>query len=128
MKGLRTKNKILLVLIVVTVVAVATMHLCVAGTLSLSTTRGQEVTAPTLTEDSVYSVTGRVVWVSPANDTVTFEDSIGDRWEFKGVGIWKPNDCVSATMNTMGTPSVYDDEVINVTYNAWVLERPVYAQ
>ena len=128
MKELRTKNKILLVLIVVTVIAVTTMHLCVAGIPSPSTTHGQQATPPTLTEDSVYSVTGRVVWVSPANDTVTFEDSIGDRWEFKGVGIWKPNDCVSATMNTMGTPSVYDDEVVNVTYNAWMLERPAYAQ
>ena len=106
------------VIILIAILA-ATMLASMADTHTAQMAHTQEQTM--LKADNVYAITGRVVTISYAQDTVTFEDSNGHLWEFYGVEDWELYDCVSAVMNSMGTAIIYDDEVVNVTYNAWVM-------
>jgi len=65
-----------------------------------------------------------VVWaIDRESDTVLCEDAMGFRWEFNGVEDWQPGDCVSLIMDSRGTDSILDDEIVSARYSAWDLGR-----
>lgn len=63
-----------------------------------------------------YPLTGIVVNVSRANDTVTIEDSNGNYWQFTGAEDWEENDFCSCIMNDNGTKEIKDDKIVKVRY------------
>ena len=67
-----------------------------------------------------YPRTTVVVSVDRENDTVTCEDGNGTIWVFKGAEDWMVGDCASLLMDTMGTPRIYDDEIVTARYNGQV--------
>lgn len=76
-----------------------------------------------LTNGWYYALTTCVVEVDRDNDIVTCEDSNGNLWEFYGCEDWQEGDCASLLMNSKGTTSIKDDEIIGARYNSWELEK-----
>ena len=74
------------------------------------------------TED-YYAMTAEVVNVSEARDIVTVEDYNGNLWEFYGAEDWHEKDCASLLMDSKGTDTIKDDEIIKVTFSAWDLKK-----
>lgn len=77
----------------------------------------------------VYSNTMEVIdVVNLGDDTqlIELEDYNGNVWEYETDSTdLLVDDCVSVTMDNMGTDIIYDDEIIGLRYNAWILNRAV---
>lgn len=76
----------------------------------------------------LYANTMRVTNVMELEDNRTylleFEDGNGNIWEYESDdGDWFIGDCASVIMDNMNTSIIYDDEIIDVFYSAWYLER-----
>ena len=50
------------------------------------------------------------------NDVVTVKDTNGNLWAFNGADGRMAGDKVVCIMDTMKTASIYDDEIVNVTF------------
>lgn len=50
------------------------------------------------------------------NDVVTVKDSNGNLWAFNGADGRTVGDKIVCIMDTMKTASIYDDEIVNVTF------------
>ena len=59
-----------------------------------------------------YALTTQVVQVDYENDVVVCQDFNGNLWEFEGTEDWMYGDIASLVMNDMGTPEIYDDEIV----------------
>ena len=59
-----------------------------------------------------YALTTQVVQVDYENDVVVCQDFNGNLWEFSGCEDWMYGDIASLVMNDMGTPEIYDDEIV----------------
>ncbi len=66
-------------------------------------------------EEKYYPETGKVISVS--GDVVTVETCTGNLFEFYGSEDWMIGDCVSMILNSCGTPTVEDDEILKVKYS-----------
>lgn len=66
-----------------------------------------------------YANTAVVTEIDYANNLVTVEDSAGNTWQFTETEDWEFADTCSMLMDSKGTPSVSDDEIIQVTYCAF---------
>lgn len=75
------------------------------------------------TAKNYYAMTAEVVNVSEERDTVTVEDYNGNLWEFYGAEDWHEKDCASLLMNSKGTDTIKDDEIIKATFSAWDLKK-----
>ena len=71
---------------------------------------------------SVYPKTFKVYDLDYINDIVTLETFNGDLFDFYGCEDWCIGDCASAIMDDMGTPEIFDDEIVMVYYSAWDIE------
>lgn len=68
-----------------------------------------------------YALTTVVEKVDRKKDTVTCIDFNGNRWEFYGAGDWLKDDIASLLMYNNDTPeSIYDDVIVNVSYDGWM--------
>ena len=65
--------------------------------------------------EKYYPETGKVISVS--GDVVTVETCTGNLFEFYGSEDWMIGDCVSMILNSCGTPTVEDDEILKVKYS-----------
>lgn len=63
-----------------------------------------------------YPLTALVVETDEAADTVSVEDYAGNLWSFEGAEDWFVGDFASLLMNDMGTPLIFDDEIVSVRY------------
>lgn len=63
-----------------------------------------------------YVLRAQVVGVDNEADIVACVDTIGNVWEFYGAENWSEGDCAILTMDTNGTNTIYDDEIINVVF------------
>ena len=70
-------------------------------------------------EESTYALTTQVVQVDYENNVVVCQDFNGNLWEFEGTEDWMYGDIASFVMNDMGTPSIYDDEIISARYSGY---------
>ena len=70
-----------------------------------------------------YALATTVNAIDRDTDVVTCEDYTGNLWEFYGVEDWQVGDNANLLMDTMGTESIYDDEVCGATYGGWVLDK-----
>ena len=50
------------------------------------------------------------------NDVVTVKDTNGNLWAFNGADGRAVGDKVVCIMDTMKTASIFDDEIVNVTF------------
>lgn len=66
-------------------------------------------------KEKYYPETGKVISVS--GDVVTVETCTGNLFEFYGSEDWMIGDCVSMILNSCGTPTVEDDEILKVKYS-----------
>lgn len=71
--------------------------------------------------DRYYAKTTVVQTIDRENDTVVVKDSNGNTWTFTGVEDWEVNDVCSCLMDTKGTPSIYDDEIVSTQYDGVML-------
>lgn len=72
------------------------------------------------TTHQLYPMTTVVVEVDRASDIVTCRDFNGNLWQFEGCEDWCENDVASMIMDDMGTPKIFDDEIISVRYDGWI--------
>lgn len=63
-------------------------------------------------EESIYALTTQVVQVDYENNVVVCQDFNGNLWEFSDTEDWMYGDIASLVMNDMGTPEIYDDEIV----------------
>lgn len=66
-----------------------------------------------------YANTAVVTEIDYANNLVTVEDSAGNTWQFTETEDWEFSDTCSMLMDSKGTASVTDDEIIQITYCAF---------
>ena len=59
-----------------------------------------------------YALTTQVVQVDYENNVVVCQDFNGNLWEFSDTEDWMYGDIASLVMNDMGTPEIYDDEIV----------------
>lgn len=75
----------------------------------------------------IYADTMLVVDVKDLNDgtyLLTMEDCNGFIWEYEtDAEDYFVDDCASVIMDNMGTPLIWDDEIVCVNYSAWTLEH-----
>ena len=71
--------------------------------------------------EQFYAKTTVVQTIDGENDTVVVKDSNGNTWTFTGVEDWEVNDVCSCLMDTKGTPSIYDDEIVSTRYDGVML-------
>ena len=74
---------------------------------------------PEKEEAKTYALTTQVVQVDYENDLVVCEDFNGNLWEFEGCEDWMYGDIASLVMNDMGTPEIYDDEIVSARYGGY---------
>lgn len=70
---------------------------------------------------NLYALSTIVQTVDVKNDIVVIKDCSGNTWNFNGVEDWEVNDLCSCLMNSKGTPSIYDDEIISTRYSGQVI-------
>lgn len=71
-------------------------------------------------EEQYYALVGVVVELDTRENIVYVEDYNGNIWCFDGCEDWAIGDIAGMVMDTMGTENIYDDIMINVTYNGWI--------
>lgn len=69
-----------------------------------------------------YALVGEVVVIDTVKDEVTVQDFNGNLWVFTGCEDWIIGDSCGMVMDTMNTPVIYDDEILSVKYQGWMLE------
>lgn len=74
-------------------------------------------------EEQYYALVGVVVELDARENIVYIEDFNDNIWCFEGCEDWAIGDIAGMVMDTMGTESIYDDVIVNVTYNGWL---PMY--
>ena len=65
----------------------------------------------------MYPLNTVVNEIDEKNDTVVCADCDGNLWEFYGVEGWQEGDFATMIMNTCGTATIYDDEIVIVRRN-----------
>ena len=68
----------------------------------------------------LYPTSGVVTEVNYDTDLVTVELQSGHLYQFYGAEDWVEGDIAAMIMNDLGTPEVYDDEIISVRYVGYV--------
>lgn len=68
---------------------------------------------------NLYAKSGRIVELDEEHDIVTFVDCNGFLWCFYGVEDWNVGDWCAVIFDTMGTDTIFDDEIISVRYENW---------
>lgn len=68
-------------------------------------------------QETFYPQTTVVSKVNYKNDTVMCLDNNGQIWKFLGCEDWEVGDVCSMIVNTNGTSTIYDDEIIRIRYN-----------
>lgn len=63
-----------------------------------------------------YPQTAKIVEVDRSEDTVTAMDSTGNLWVFNGCEDWEVDDFASLLMNSKGTSTIFDDEIVMTRY------------
>lgn len=71
--------------------------------------------APTEAESELYPMTA-VVDRLEDNDKVVCVDYNENVWVFEGIEDWQEGDIVAMMMDTCGTDTIYDDEIVDVRY------------
>lgn len=66
--------------------------------------------------ENIYPACGVVIEVNHNADTVTVQDANGFTWTFYEAEDWMPGDVAALTMYNYGTPTITDDEIIDVKY------------
>ena len=65
---------------------------------------------------NLYPAAGTVVIVDNDRDLVVWEDNSGRLWSFWGAEDWMEGDGIACIMDSLGTDSVYDDEIVSARY------------
>lgn len=63
-----------------------------------------------------YVLHTQVVSIDHEADVVACVDTVGNVWEFYGVEDWQKGDFAVLTMNTNGTKTIYDDEIVSAVF------------
>lgn len=50
-------------------------------------------------------------------DEIMIEDCIGGIWVYQGADDWCEGDVAALIMDNNGTPSIYDDKIVKITYS-----------
>jgi hypothetical protein len=66
-----------------------------------------------------YAKSARVIEIDRDADVVTFEDCMGNLWDWEGVEDWAVDDNAALLMNSKGTEKIYDDEIISAKFENW---------
>lgn len=69
-------------------------------------------------DNRCYAKTARIVELDRENDVVVIEDNNGFLWEFTGCEDWEIGDSCACVMNSKGTETIFDDEIVKVIYEA----------
>jgi hypothetical protein len=72
-----------------------------------------------LTNGWYYAKSARVVEIDRDADVVTFEDCMGNLWDWEGVEDWTVDDDAALLMNSKGTETIFDDEIISAKFENW---------
>ena len=70
-------------------------------------------------DDSYYAKSACVVEIDRDADVVTFEDCMGNLWDWEGVEDWAIDDDAALLMDSKDTETIYDDEIISVKFENW---------
>lgn len=70
-----------------------------------------------LNTTNLYAKTAVVTCTDEETDMVYCLDCNKNIWTFEGIEDWMPGDIVSMIMDTKNTSTIYDDEIVSVTYS-----------
>lgn len=66
---------------------------------------------------NLYPLSARIVSINETADEITAEDVNGNLWRFTGAEDYEINDTVALIMNSKGTRSIKDDEIVSSRYS-----------
>ena len=66
-----------------------------------------------------YAKSARVIEINHDANVVTFEDCLGNLWDWEGVEDWAIDDGAALLMDNKGTKTIFDDEIISVKFENW---------
>ena len=66
---------------------------------------------------NLYPLSARIISINETADEVTAEDANGNLWGFTGAEDYEINDTVALIMNSKGTRSIKDDEIVSSRYS-----------
>ena len=69
----------------------------------------------------VYPLCGVVIDVNRYDDSITIEDFNGNLWVWQGAEDWCVGDIAAMIMCDNGTSSIYDDTIVSITYNGYLM-------
>jgi hypothetical protein len=70
-------------------------------------------------EKNLYAKSAQIISLDYDNDFVTIEDANGFCWTFDSCEDWMVGDYCACVMNDRGTLTIFDDEIISVTYQGF---------
>lgn len=73
--------------------------------------------------DNIYPKTTVVVEIRKEENIVVCKDFNGFTWTFEGVEDWEVDDVCSMIMNSKGTETILDDEIIKIQYNGFTIKE-----
>lgn len=73
--------------------------------------------------DNIYPKTTVVVEIRKEENIVVCKDFNGFTWMFKGVEDWEVDDVCSMIMDSKGTETILDDEIIKIRYNGFTIKE-----
>ena len=73
----------------------------------------------TVSKNNLYAKSAKVINVDYENNLVSIEDPNGFCWDFEGCEDWMVGDYCACVMDTKGTNTIFDDEIITVTYQGF---------
>ena len=71
--------------------------------------------------NNYYPLSTIVTEVDEDTDIVTVQDFNGNVWQFMGAEDWAVNDVCALIMDSKGTATIYDDEIISKNYCGYLL-------
>lgn len=73
--------------------------------------------------NNLYPLTTRVIQIDEDSDCVSIEDCNGNLYSFIGIEEWETDMTCTVIMDSKGTKTIYDDEIVSVRYSSFSIGK-----
>ena len=73
--------------------------------------------------NNLYPLTTRVIQIDEDSDCVSVEDCMGNLYSFIGIEEWETDMTCTVIMDSKGTETIDDDEIVSVRYSSFLIDK-----
>ena len=73
--------------------------------------------------NNLYPLTTRVIQIDEDSDCVSVEDCMGNLYSFIGIEEWETGMTCTVIMDSKGTETIDDDEIVSVRYSSFLVNK-----